>query len=286
MKTRYTLISFFTLLFLTGSFIIVSAQDIVFRIDGEQIECKVIELGEDVVVFKPYHPDEDKQADMPEISLNMNLVHKIIFENDFEYAKEDIRLLKVHRYAESYGQAIKVDFLSIIGPASKITYEKAKDYNTSYEFGLIFHGLGLNNSMSSYGLGLEGAYRYRLGGLLASKTAKDVLQGFYINPQLVIGLFGADASRDVYPYRNKAYSTVYLGGTIGGGYQAVFSDVFIIDIFYGEGILMYGNADNTMYSLPIGGGYFSFGYRVTTVGIKLGYAFGEKYGSKNVIKKR
>lgn len=273
----------------------ISAQDIIKRIDGKSIECKIIRLGEDKVVYYPYGLENP-----PEISIDMDLVQKVTFETGYQYEHSTIKEAKIFLYQETYRNALKLDFFSPIGGTTKLTYERLYDHKNSGEFSILIHGVGMNNNYEANGIGFELGHKFPMStGLFTNSDQVNALSGFYFKPELLIGMLSY--KYETYDYRTgREISTKltepYFGVFLNAGAQFVINNIFIIDMYIGLGPTYYsekhadltgGDSYSDFHMLPVGGGNWvnesNFGLKG---GIKLGFAFGDKLDARRIVKSK
>lgn len=295
MKNIYlrTLLALGFIMFLFNSS---DAQDIIRRIDGKTIECKIIKLSDDEIIYYPYGLE-----DPPEISIRMNLVKKVTFETGYSYEKSNIREAEVFLYEETYRNILKIDLFSSIGGTTKLTYERLRDHRNSFEIGLLIHGIGMNNIAHAAGLGVEVGHKFLLStsNIFTNSDRKNALSGFYIKPEALLG--HVSYIHENYSYGSNSWketrlNETYFGLFLNAGAQLIINDVFAIDLYFGVGPTYYpekykklDNSDSyyEVQTLPVGGGNWvnssNFGAKG---GIKIGYAFGDKLDAKRIIRSK
>lgn len=271
-----------------GSFL--SAQDIIERIDGKDIECKIIKIGKDEIVYTPYGVENP-----PEIKIDMSLVDKVTFETGYVYEKKDVNDLELYTYEETSRNALKWDMFSTIGGSSLFTYERLITHRRSIEVGLLLHGLGFNNEeWDVSGLGVEFGYKF-LGGNLSlfsdNKGQRNALGSFYVKPEILLGFLNFQQSSYYYSDRlSTGYGALYLNG----GAQMVIGGVFLVDLymgigpcFFNENIDVTGGDDVSVDLLPVGAGHFITSANFSIKGgIKVGFGFGDKLDAREIMKNR
>ncbi len=272
-----------------------SAQDIIKRIDGKEIECKIVKIGEEEVIYLPYGLQNP-----PEISIDMSLVKKLVFETGYEYERKELKEAQVYRYEETYRNALKVGIFSPIGGTTRISYERLYDHRNSGEFGLLIHGLGLNNyQWEVAGIGLEYGHKFLMGGdFFSTGDSRNALGAFYFKPEILLGYLSYDIEK--YDFTTNSTETIrahnmYGGFYLNAGTQFIINKRFIIDLFFGVGPSFYDenkyddpyNDNVSTYLLPVGGGiYMNPSNFSIKGGIKLGYAFGDKLNARKILRNK
>lgn len=241
---------YLTFLFLFIGIIQSKAQDKIYKKGGEVIDAKIVEIGVDEIKYKIFNV-----ADGPIYTIEKDRIIKVVYENGrietYASAFNDAEL-----YTDQRNQALKLNFLSPILGFTAISYEKSVKPGRSYELTLGIIGLGKRQEINSYynGSSSTPVYRQQAGAYISggykfiklpdftSRGSKftHIMQGSYIKPELMFGLFSAN--RYYYSYNNsgsssnyKKKTTVFGGAIINVGHQWVFSDVFVLDIYGGAG---------------------------------------------------
>jgi hypothetical protein len=273
------------------------AQDKIYKKGGEVIEVKIIEIGVDEIKYRLYNV-----ADGPIYTIEKDRIIKVVYNNgrieSYASAFNDVEL-----YADQRNQALKINFLSPLFGFTAFSYEKSVKPGRSYELTLGIIGLGKRQKISSYydgssstpiyrrqsGVYVSGGYKFIKLPDFTSRGSKftHIMQGTYIKPELMFGLFSAN--RYYYSYGNsgntsnyKKKTTVFGGAIINLGKQWVFSDVFVLDIYAGAGydinneksILTNTGTESVSYEYS---GYH-YGMASTTNGTGLGLTGGIRIG--------
>jgi hypothetical protein len=231
------------------------SQDKIYRNNGKIVEAKILEIGSDEIRYK-----ELNNLDGP----------IYIFANGTSQQFHD-NLKDPERYAGQLHKAIKLNFLSPLYGYTEIGFEKSTGEGKGYELSLGIIGLGKSETLEYYSTQLETVKRGQAGVVIAGgykfgklpdfiifgKTKMThLMQGTYIKPILY---FGHYKENQVIEKGNSTYEVGKQNVTFGAlqielGHQWVFSDKFLLDLYWGFG---YG-ADNKKgaYQYDPGTGYY------------------------------
>ena len=229
MKTMLKISALIFCFCLTAQF--VSAQDIIYKKDGKKIHAFVKEIGLDEIKYVKY---DDQDGILYSIAKDMVL--KIKFENgDIETFIPDFE--NPAFYADQKRRAIKFNFFSPLFGYSQFTYEQNLAPGRSFEVSLGGIGLGKDlGGREARGLFLSGGYKFyhKPSYYLRGMHYAHILKGGYLRPQFTIGSFS-----ELDP--NKGYSTgerrtvTFATVMLNVGKQWVYSDFFLLDIYFGAG---------------------------------------------------
>jgi len=257
-----TIIILTLLLFLTGLFTL-QAQDRILQRDGEIIECKVLEIGSEVIKYSLAEYNFQVQ-----FSIEKAKVDRILFENGqelvidhAEIARESTETNSADLFLIQKRNAVKLNFLSPMSGSTILSYERAIKPGQSFEASVGIIGLGFENPDKAVGFGLKAGYKFIRSPdfYLKGQRYAHILKGGYARPEI------AFAS---YNLRNEGRSVTKGAILINIGKQWVYSDIFLIDLYGGMG---YGFSngrefEDFPYFLAIGSDDFPFalswGFRI------------------------
>ena len=278
----------------------VFAQDKIFRKNGEVINCKILEVGEENIKYKP----ADNPTG-PDYSIDKVRVRKIVFESGKvdNFTGGDIN--DPEQYSDQLRQAVKINFLSPLMGYTQFNYEKVTKVGQGYELSLGIIGLGKNqlidygysyntgtlqtNKKSPFGIFAGIGYKFnKLPDFIFGRTRfTHIMQGMYAKPMLYLGRYAEN--RMMYKGNNlyeKERQNINFGSlTIDFGKQWVFGEKFLLDTYWGLG---YG------FDSKKGDGFFSgddaannyVAYRIGSNGSGFGMTFGLQAGMLINTKKK
>jgi hypothetical protein len=272
------------------------SQDKIYRNNGKIIEAKILEIGSDEIRYKEFN-----NLDGPIYILETDKIKKIVFENGTSQQFHD-NLKDPERYAGQLNKAIKLNFLSPLYGYTEIGFEKSTGVGKGFELSLGIIGLGKSETIEFYttqletikkgqaGVFISGGYKFgKLPDFIIFGKTKmtHLMQGTYAKPILY---FGHYKENQVVDKGNSIYDVGKQNVTFGAlqielGHQWVFSDKFLLDLYWGFG---YG-ADNKKdaYLYDPGTGYYddyngtaAFNYANARAGNSPGFSltFGLKLG--------
>lgn len=265
------------------------AQDLILRKNPKaEINCKIIEIGEDLVYYTAFLGGEDRK-----FSIDKNQIISIKFSNGEILNIENSMFGKNH-YQDNTKNAIKFNFLSPLMGYSEFDYERSVAPGQSWTAGLGIYGLGLTTfNENPIGFSLNGGYRFYRSPDYYLRTLKyaHLLKGSYVMPKIQFSLMNADLyyyreTWDYYYntyYYNNGYKNVNIASLnlmVTFGKQWVFSNRFLIDLNFGLGY-SFSNINNSDYEFYNFGLLYGTGTNFTyTSSLKLGYLFHDKKQEK------
>jgi hypothetical protein len=218
------------ILLLACSILSLHAQDRILKRDGENIECKVLEIGSKEIKYSLEEYDFQVQ-----FSIEKNLVDRILFKNGQElvidHAAEAVKSAEKNSadlFLVQKKNAIKINFLSPLSGVTTFSYERALKPGQSFELSAGIIGLGFENPDDALGIGLKAGYKFMRSPdfYLEGMRYAHILKGGYVRPEFVF------ASYDL---QNKNRQVTKVGLLLNIGKQWVFSDVFLVDLYFGVG---------------------------------------------------
>ena len=259
---KFTLITFVFIAIVSHTW----AQDKIYRLNPRQvIECKVTEVGEDLIRYT---------VEEINYSVDKNKVEKIEFKNGKILVFQD-SMFGEENYQGQRKNALKLGFLSPLGGVTTIFYERSLKPGASLEFGLGIIGMGVQVMKGVSGVGFKAGYKFIKSPAYYQRGQRytHILRGSYIKPELSIASYGYDNYYYFIDGREKhRVNCTSVAALVTFGNQWVFNNSFLVDVFVGVG---YG------YSTGGGGGY-NFMHSLApssfpvagTAGIKIGLLFG------------
>lgn len=255
------------------------AQDKIIRRSGEVIECKVIRIGSEFIIYKSADPGISA-----EFEIEKKKVEKIIFENGTEYdidyleeARESTESNSADLFLVQNTKAIKWNFTSTFAGVTEIGYEKARKPGQSFEANLGIIGLGFNfwgessDAKLPFGIGFKVGYKFMRSPdfYMRKMRYSHVLKGAYVKPEIAFATYSGGSVPDWMEdlSSNDATKGAFL---ITFGKQTVFTDKFLVDFFFSIGI-GFTNQEDIIDLTPY---YFSTG----TDGYPLAFSSGMRIG--------
>lgn len=240
-----------------------NSQDKIYKRGGDIILAKVQEIGVDEIKYKLF---EDIEG--PTYAIEKDLIVKIIFQNGrTETYKSSLK--DPNLYKGQSRNALKLNFLSPLTGYTQFGYERSLKPGRSIEFNFGIIGLGKNQVIdyTFYSPGSTTPQEYKRDAKGASfgigykfiKTPDFInrnirfahlLQGSYIKPTLYTGVYGENIIDNKTQIPIAERRTVAYGSLmIELGKQWVFSEQFLLDIYFGLGYCVDNiNDDDDIYS--------------------------------------
>lgn len=267
-----------------------TAQDKIFRKNGQIVKAKIIEVGTSEIKYKlPDNPES------PVYVLEKERISRIQYENGtVEKMTADLR--DPEQYEGQLRKAIKVDFLGPLLGYSQVTFEKSTGIGKSYELSLGIIGAGKSAGLdynynsnnlqeqkkNQFGVFVAAGYKFsKLPDFLFGRTRfMHVMQGAYAKPVVYLGNY----AENVMTYKaNQQYVVERKKITFGAlqvelGKQWVFGDKFLIDTYWGFGYGFDNKNSENRYSYDNDNSAYNYanarlgrspGFS-TTFGVKLG----------------
>ena len=252
-----------TFVLLFSSLFTLQAQDRILQRDGEIIECKVLEVGSEVIKYSLAEYNFQVQ-----FSIKKAVVDKILFENGqelvidhVEIARESAETNSADLFLIQKRNAVKLNFLSPMFGSTILSYERAIKPGQSFEGSVGIIGLGFDNPDKALGFGLKAGYKFIRSPdfYLKGMRYAHILKGGYVKPEIAIAS---------YELRNEGRHVTKGAILLNLGKQWVYSDIFLVDLYVGMGY-GFSNArefDDFPYFIAIGSNdvpfAFSFGLRI------------------------
>lgn len=235
--------------FFISSFVLVislSAQDKIYRKNGEVLKVKVLEVSSSEIKYRIFGDN-----DGPVYVLEKDRIKKIEYENG-RVEKPTINLKDPEQYADQLNKALKINFLSPLLGFTQVSYEKSTGVGKSYELSFAVVGAGKNHLLDFYdynsirserknqfGLAIGGGYKFsKLPDFLFGRTRfTHLMQGAYAKPVVYIGNYSENrvAYKNNNQYVVERQNVTFSALEVELGKQWVFGDKFLIDIYTGLG---------------------------------------------------
>jgi hypothetical protein len=219
------------ILLFAGSISNLHAQDKIVKRNGEIIECKVTEVGTSEIKYSLAEYDSKVQ-----FSIEKKLVDKIVFGNGKELtidhaaaAREGAEMNSADLFLVQNKNAVKLNFLSPLWGITTFGYERALKPGQSIEGAAGIVGLGFQNPGDALGIGLKAGYKFIRSPdfYLQGMRYAHILKGGYVRPEL------AFASYEI--RKDESHHVTKFAVLLNLGKQWVFSDVFLVDLYFGLG---------------------------------------------------
>lgn len=263
-----------------------SAQDLIVRKNPKaEINCKIVEIGEDLVYYSANIGGEERR-----FSIDKNNIVYIKFANG-EILKMEDSMFGKNQYEDNTNNAIKFDFLAPFMGYSEFEYERSVKPGQSWTASLGIIGLGFNNIDNAIGFSLAGGYRFYRSPDYYMRKMKyaHILKGSYIMPKIKFSLINAKVEYYQYDYyygsqyssEDKNIATLNL--FITGGKQWVMANRFLIDLNIGIGYGFSNLSEDEYYYGNMGIMYGSGTSFAFTSSLKIGYLFHDKKQPKVVV---
>lgn len=246
------------------------AQDTLIIAPNEVMLVDILEIGTDEIKYKPYGDPES-----PVFVVDKETVVKIITQEGKEYTFLD-NFSNPELYVNQRKNALKFGLFSPLFSNLQFSYERSIKPGRSMEFTLGVIGIGADvNGNNPWGAYVKAGYKfintpsYYLKGMRYSH----LLKGFYVKPELIISVYAADHYSYNYYNESTTRETKFgAAAVLNLGYQWVFSDVFLIDLFGGVGFGVASDGDEFTNLYGFMGGYNSVPFAITG-GFKIGFLF-------------
>jgi hypothetical protein len=209
---------------------IIDAQDRIFKRDGDIIECKVGEIGSVEIKYTlaEYGPDLQFGILKSKIDKVMFADGRELMIDHLESARETTEMNSTDLFLVQRRNAIKMAFLSPLTGVTSFSYERVLTPGRSIEFTLSLIGLGFNNPEDAAGLGLKAGYKFIRSPdhYIQGMRYAHILKGGYVKPEFSFAR---------YNLRSKDEKVIKAALMVNLGKQWVFSDVFLVDLYFGAG---------------------------------------------------
>jgi hypothetical protein len=268
MKTIRFILAFICLLLFNQ---LITAQDKIYKLNGEVIECKVVEIASDQIKYSvpDFGPDVL-------IGIKKSEVDKILFgsgkEMTIDHAEETKETMEMNSdllFKVQKKNDIKMEFLAPLNSVLAFTYEHCIKPGRSWEATIGFVGIGFENPDDAQGIALKGGYKFMKSPdfYMQGMRYAHILKGGYVRPELLFASY--KGTRHSFFQEPEDYNRVKFAALINLGKQFVFSDVFLLDLYFGLG---YGYTNAKDF-----GGY-PYVFAVTSRDVPLALSYGFRIG--------
>jgi len=240
-----------------------NSQDKIYKRGGDIILARIQEIGVDEIKYKLFQEPEG-----PTYGIEKDLIVKIIFQNGrTETYKSSLK--DPNLYKGQSRNALKINFLSPLVGYTQFGYERSLKPGRSIEFNLGIIGLGKNQVLDytyyqpggspkeikrdAKGANIGIGYKFIKTPDFINRNIRfaHLLQGSYIKPTLYTGVY----DENIIDYKTQVAiaerRTVAYGALmIELGKQWIFSEQFMLDIYFGLGYCVdnINDDDNSSYS--------------------------------------
>jgi hypothetical protein len=234
------------------------SQDKIYKLKGNVILAKVIEIGTDEIKYKLF-----ESPDGPVYVVDKSTLNKIEFA-DGRVEKYKLSIKDPQNYEGQLTKAIKINFLAPLLGFTQFSYEKSISPLKGYELGLGIIGAGRNFQIDNYyvngqyqpykrnafGLYIDAGYKFNKLPTFFSKGTRmmHIMQGTYVKPTATLGYYADNAinyktNTPVLERRHNVFGALMLNF----GHQWVFGDKLLLDMFYGLGYAFDNSKGNDTY---------------------------------------
>jgi hypothetical protein len=251
----------------------IEAQDTLYKLNGEVIECKVVEVGADQIKYTA----ADFAPDVL-IGINKSEVYKIVFANGAEMvidhikeAQQTVEMNSAQLFKIQKKKDLKVNFLSPLNAVLALTFEQSIKPGASWEATLGIVGIGFENPDDAFGAAISGRYKFFKSPdfYLEGMRYAHILKGIYVAPELLFAAYKGTNYR-IWE-EDESYNRVKFAFLINFGKQWVFSDIFLIDFYTGCG---YGYTNDNTGGFPYIFAVVSKDFPLTfSWGLRIGFLF-------------
>jgi hypothetical protein len=206
------------------------AQDRIIQRDGNIIECKIAEIGSEEIKYtqSEYGPDLQFGILKSKVDRIIFMDGKEMLIDHLEFARETTEMNSADLFLVQRRNAVKMAFLSPLTGTTSFSYERALKPGRSIEFTLSLIGLGFNNPEDAAGIGLKAGYKFIRSPdhYLRGMRYAHILKGGYVKPEFSFAR---------YNLRTKNEEVIKAAIMVNLGKQWIFSDVFLLDLYFGVG---------------------------------------------------
>lgn len=261
------------------------AQDVITKKDGKKLKVIIKELSDTEIKYVDYRDVEGVVFVM-----DRSLIREIKFSYGEKIKEEGPNQERAY-FVDDRNQNIKLNFTAIAGYFTILTYERAIDPSSSWEFSLKIPGLGVNNEFDKLsGIGFSAGYKLKVGSIFKKDgyRPKHISEGGYF--RLLAGYTFTKEEGDRGNYEDTNSST-HLG--IEWGKQWIVSNRAAFDLYIGFHYFGGKNKyrsngatfDDPGSSDLIGGDIFGGDNIAVSIGFRIGGLFGN-YGKASKNKKK
>ena len=215
-----------------------NGQDTLKLVNQSVLTVKVLEVGLDIIKYKPWGMDE-----APLVVVEKKDVLSIVFANGekMEFKPDPLLVSNIQSRATGKNSALKVEFLATLTNDFTICYERVIRPSVNMEGKLGLIGIGVTES-NKHPSGLFGKLGpkfwtgsdYYVRGMRMSHP----LRGWYVKPELIFSQFKQDETWYNYATGNNIsgrYTYTSLALDICFGRQILLADIMTFDWYFGVG---------------------------------------------------
>ena len=267
------------------------SQDKIYRNNGKVVEAKIIEIGSDEIKYKEF-----QNPDGPTYILETDKIKKIVFENGVTQ-KFAADYKDPERYAGQLRKAVKINFLAPLYGYTEFGYEQSLGVGRAYELSLGIIGLGKSETIEysdfntgqlfsdkrgQAGVFISGGYKFgKLPDFIIFGKTKmtHLMQGTYAKPILYFGYYKENVITDKTGTESLETQHVTFGALqIELGHQWVFSDKFLLDLYWGFGYGVDNKKDDYYFNTDKSEEAFNYANARVGTSPGLSFTFGVKCG--------
>ena len=260
------------------------SQDKIYRNNGKVVEAKIIEIGSDEIKYREF-----QNPDGPIYILETDKIKKIVFANGVTQ-KFAADYKDPERYAGQLKKAIKINFLAPLYGYTEFGYEQSLGVGRAYELSLGIIGLGksemieysdfnsgqvFSDKRGQAGVFIAGGYKFgKLPDFIIFGKTKmtHLMQGTYAKPILYFGYYKENVIAEKTGTETLETQHVTFGALqIELGHQWVFSDKFLLDLYWGFGYGVDNKKDDYYYNSDKS--EEAFNYANARLGTSPGFSF-------------
>lgn len=254
-----------------------STNDTIVMVNGEVLVCGIREISENEIKYVlPEH-----RSDLFFV-IDTDKVEKIIFADGkvqlFEkkwQEQESIAENSMHLFEIQRRNALKLDFLSLIGKTMALTYERSLSPGRSLEFSIGAVGIGFaENDDKASGILFRGGYKLARNPdfFLRGMRYAHILKGPYLKMELDLASYRVEGYKEWMDWNSEKemYTINKWAILVVLGNQWVFSDSFVVDLYSGIGV-----GKNNLNDLD---STYPYGFMTTGDEFPLAMSFGLRLG--------
>ncbi len=258
------------------------AQNKIIKRNGDIIECKIKEIGTDVIKYTI--------SDLKDVifDIKKTQVEKLVFANGKELiidhaaaASETTEMNSEDLFLVQRKLALKTALLSPLWGVTSFTFEKAISPGRSWEVTMGIVGLGFGNPDNASGVAFRGSYKFIKSPdhYMKGMRYAHILKGSYLRPEIAIAKYSGTS---IGWYNSTDYKRFKFALLINLGKQVVYSDFLLIDYYCGIGYGYTNDEFDDSFAYPYA---FAVGRKSRPLalswGFRIGIILGKKYTPNN-----
>jgi hypothetical protein len=281
MKKLQTLIFCFTIVLF---YQYVDAQDRIIKRSGQEIKCKITEVGVDEIKYIL-----SESAGDVIFGIDKRDVERIIFENGKEMNFK-LEMESMDFYSTQRRNAIKTDFMMPLFGWTGLTFEHCIRPGRSVEtsIGLIGLGRQFYDYQRDVGITIKAGYKFiqTPDFYLKGMRYAHILKGGYVRMEPAVSFISRNW-HDEYNQTSGTDNIYRVAALVVLGRQWVYSDVFLLDFYGGVGFGLSNEWNNEHSEGAPGYGFIAATSKFPiagTFGFRLGFLLPNK--NEVVVKKK